>query len=303
MAEIPSLGAMLAETARRLGSKEALIFEGRTISYRELDEQAGRTANALAALGIRTGDRVAIMLPNIPEFVYTFYGLQKLGAVAVPFNTMYKGREITHILNDSGARAIVALTGFANLINEIKTDVPGLEHIILTGQRTLLFAQEGATVFVQMVFDAGRFASSDAVFKATGAVLVSALKRLGVDDAWYKHQGSIRCDGKKIASILLSTFENLFIVNALVCIDRLEIDTFFKAVGVPPEVKDKVLEPMTSVREQTGSPVTIAVFRDAFMDAFQQQLDADIVSGSLSIIERFAYRQARRRPGEKIPKT
>jgi len=293
MTEIPTLGAVLEETARRLKNKDALLFDGRTISYRELDEQAGRVANAFAGLGIGKGDRVAIMLPNIPEFVYTFYGLQKLGAVAVPFNTLYKGREITHILNDSGAKAIVALTSFANLINEIKPDVPGLEHIILTGQRTLLFAQDGATVFVQMVVDTQRFASGDAVFTVVGAVLVDALKRMGVADAWYKHQGAIRSGGKKIASILLSRYENLFIVNAIVFLDTLDTDEFFKVIWVPPEVKDKAVEPLTSVREQTGKPADITAFRDAFVEEFQLQIDGDIVAGDLKRDELFGYEKNR----------
>lgn len=301
MSNIPSLGAMLEETARKLSNKEALLFEGRTIPYRELDEQVNRTANALAGLGILKGDRVAIMLPNIPEFVYTFYGVQKLGAVAVPFNTMYKGREITHILNDSGAKAIVALTSFAPLLHEIKPDVPALVHIILTGQRTLLFAQEGATVFAQMVFGTGRFESADAVFNATGAVLVAALKRLGVADAWYKHQGSVRAGGKKIASILLNVFENLYIINALVFLDALDTDTFFKAVWVPPEVKDKAIEPMTSVREQTGRHAGVEEFRDAFIAEFRLQLEKDIVPGSMNIVERFAYKRARARACLKQP--
>lgn len=302
MSKIPSLGAMLEETVRKLNNKEALLFEGRAIPYRELDEQANRTANALAGLGILKGDRVAIMLPNIPEFVYTFYGVQKLGAVAVPFNTMYKGREITHILNDSGAKAIVALTSFANLINEIKTDAPGLEHVILTGQRTLLFAQEDATVFAQMVFETQRFESADAVFKVVGGVLVAALKRLGVEDAWYKHQGSIRSDGKKIASVLVSTFENLSIVNAIVFLDAIDTDAFLKVIWVPPEVKDKALEPMTSVREQSGRRCTIDAFRDAFEEEFRQQLDADVFTGSLNILERFAYKKARTRSDAKASK-
>lgn len=295
MTDIPTLGAMLEQTVRKVRDKEALLFEGRAIPYRELDEQANRVANAFASLGIEKGDRVAIMLPNIPEFVYTFFGLQKLGAVAVPFNTMYKGREITHILNDSGARAIVALTNFANLINEIRADVPGLEHVILTGQRTLVFAQENATVFVQMVFDTTRFASTDDVFNAVGSTLVNTLKQLGVQGAWYKHQGSIRAGGKKIATILLNTYKQIFIVNALVFLDSLDIDTFFKAIWVPPEVRDKAIEPMTSVREQTGCQVDIAAFRDAFTAEFSLQFDADIVPGRLKTIERFGYKKARAR--------
>jgi len=293
MTEIPSLGAMLEETVRKLKDKEALLFDGKTISYRELNEQANKTANALAGLGIHKGDRVAIMLPNIPEFVYTFYGLQKLGAVAVPFNTMYKGREIIHILNDSGAKAIVALTNLAPLIHEIKPDVHALEHIILTGQRTLLFAQENATVFVQMVFNTQRFESPDDVFTAIGSVLVNTLKRLGVQEAWYKHQGSVRADGKKIASILLNVFENMYIINTLVFLDVLDTDTFFKVIWVPPEIKDKAVEPMTSVHEQTGRQVGIEAFRDAFTTEFRLQFDADIVPGSLNIIEHFWYKKTR----------
>ncbi len=293
MSTIPGLGELLQTIAQKFKRKEAILFEGTAISYQELEEQSNKVANALQALGIQRGDRVAIMLPNIPEFVYTFFGAQKIGAIAVPFNTMYKGREILHILNDSGARAIVTLTNFANLINEIRYDAPALEHVILTGQRTLVFCQPGSTAVVQAVFERSRFASADAVFHAVGEVLVQVLKELGVEDAWYKHQGSIRAHGKKIGTILLSTLENLYILNAVLFLDSLNADEFFKVIWVPPEIKDKVLEPMTSIREETGKIVTLEEFKNSFTVLFQEKFQADLTPSELKRDELFAYEKNR----------
>jgi long-chain acyl-CoA synthetase len=293
MSSIPTLGELLQEIARKYKRKEAILFEGTAISYQELDEQSNKVANALASLGIREGDRVAIMLPNIPEFVYTFFGVQKLGAVAVPFNTMYKGREITHILNDSGARVIVTLTNFANLINEIRFDTPALEYVILTGQRTLVFGEPGSTVFVQAVFDRGQWESTDAIFNTMGDVLVKTLKDLGVEEAWYKHQGSLRARGKKIGTILLSTMENLYILNSVIFLSPLSTDEFFKVIWVPPEVKDKVLEPMTSIKEETGKLVTEEEFKTAFLPHLQDRFGIQVATGELKRDELFAYEKNR----------
>ena len=181
MENVVTLGRMLEEIAKKNKRKEALLFEGISITYQELDENANKIANGLSGLGIRAGDRVAIMLPNIPDFVYCFYGIQKLGAVAVPFNTMYKGREIIYILNNCEAKAIITLTNFANLINEVRDDVPSLQHVILTGQRTLVFVTPESTLNVQMVMPAEKFPQEDEAFRAVGQVLVDTLKDFGVE--------------------------------------------------------------------------------------------------------------------------
>ena len=293
MSDVRSLGVLLQDAARKYRKKEALLFEGQTISYHELDELSNKVAGGLASLGIVKGDRVALMLPNIPEFVTSFFGIQKLGAVAVPFNTMYKGREITHILSDCGARAIITLTNFANLINEIKSDVPTLEHVLLTGQRTLVFAQPGSTAAVQLVVQRSRFESADAAFHALGDVIVRTLKSLGVEDAWYKHQGAIRAHGKKIATILISQVENLYVSNAVVFLDTLDTSEFFKVVWVPAEVKDKIVEPMTSVREESGRVVAIEGFRDALTAVMAERLGVELVEGQMKRDELFGYEKNR----------
>jgi long-chain acyl-CoA synthetase len=283
---------MLEEIAKKNKRKEALLFEGLSITYQELDENANKIANGLAGLGIRAGDRVAIMLPNIPDFVYCFFGIQKLGAVAVPFNTMYKGREIIYILNNCEAKTIITLTNFATLINEVRDDVPSLQHVILTGQRTLVFVTPESTVNVQMVMSAETFKQEDEAFRAVGGVLMETLKTFGVD-AWYKHRGGVRVGGKKIATILVSKMENLLVVNAICFLAKLTTDDFFRVIWVTPEVKDKVVEPTTSVEEETGRRPEIGEFKDALLGKLSAALGVEFEPGQLKRDELFGYEKTR----------
>jgi long-chain acyl-CoA synthetase len=112
------LHALLAEAARERPETAATVFgsavAGRcldaSITYGELDRLADRFAAALQRAGIRKGDRVALVLPNCPQFVYCFYGALRAGAVVVPTNPLYTERELRHQLSDSGARAVVVLS-------------------------------------------------------------------------------------------------------------------------------------------------------------------------------------------------
>lgn len=289
-----SLGKLLEDRTKQSKKKIALIFGGgKEISSLQLNENVNKFANGLRNLGVEKGDRVAIMLPNIPEFVYSFFAIQKLGAIAVPFNTMYKGREIIHILNDCRAKAIIALSNFASLINEIKPDVPSLEHVILTGERTLLFMHPESTISIQMVHDSAFFESIEEAYQKVGEILVSIFKSFGVKDAWYKHRGSIRVKGRKIASFVISQVENLTVVNSLCFVGKLKTDEFFKVIWVPPEIKDKVLEPMTSVEELTGKKVDKGEFKNALVSAFSDGLDIEVEEGPLKRDELFAYEKQR----------
>jgi long-chain acyl-CoA synthetase len=86
--------------------KVALTFENRQYTYADLDEWSNRVAEGLAASGVGRGDRVALFLPNIPEFAAAYLGIQKLGAVAVSLNSTLRTEETRFILNDSGAVAL-----------------------------------------------------------------------------------------------------------------------------------------------------------------------------------------------------
>lgn len=287
------LGATLEAVVAARKKGEAIRMESRAWSYQELDEQASRVAGGLASLGIEQGDRVAMMLPNIPEFVFTFFGIQKLGAVAVPFNTMYKGREISFILQDSGAKAIVCLTSFANLINEIKPDCPALEHVIVTGQRTLVFVDPDATVNIQMVLETQNFESEEAAFHAVGEVLVETFRSFGVEDAWYKHQGAVRAQGKKLAVMLLREIEGLYIFNIVTYLQQMDTEPLFKVIYVPPEIKERAVEPMTSIEEQSGTRPSLDEFRARFSAVLTDRMGVTLEEGTLTRDEVLAYEKNR----------
>ena len=95
------------------------------MTYRELEEASNRFANALQSLGVKKGDRVAIMLPNMPQQVIGFFGALKAGAVVVNTNPTYTPRELHHQLADSGAETIVMMSGLYERLESIreKTDI------------------------------------------------------------------------------------------------------------------------------------------------------------------------------------
>ena len=121
----------LTDSARRFPDRAALHFYGRQLSYRRLNELTDRFAEALIGLGVRKGDRVALMLPNVPQSVIGYFGILKAGAYVVPINPLYVSGEIAHQVTDSGAETIVALDQFYPRIRDAMTSSP-LKRVILT---------------------------------------------------------------------------------------------------------------------------------------------------------------------------
>ncbi|MBL0886416.1 long-chain-fatty-acid--CoA ligase [Myceligenerans indicum] len=102
-----SVASILAETARRRPDHAALHFAGTTTTYRELWDQTRAYAGALRARGIGRGDRVAMIVPNVPDFPRVYYAALALGAVVVPVHLLFKAEEIEYVLRDSGADVLV----------------------------------------------------------------------------------------------------------------------------------------------------------------------------------------------------
>ncbi len=125
------LHQLLSNSARRFPDRAALEFYGRRISYRQLDALTDRFAQALLRLGVRKGERVAIMLPNCPQAVVAYFGILKAGAWVVATNPLYVAAEIAHQMADAGAETIVALDLFYPRIKETQNRTP-LKRIILT---------------------------------------------------------------------------------------------------------------------------------------------------------------------------
>ncbi len=131
------LHQFLNQTAERFPDNPALFFFGKKITYKELNELTNRFANALISLGVKKGDRVALMLPNCPQAVFTYYGALKIGAIVVQTNPLYVEREIEVQMKDSGAETIVALDLFFPRIKNILANI-NLKRVIITGVKDYL---------------------------------------------------------------------------------------------------------------------------------------------------------------------
>ena len=132
-----TLGNVLSQTAQKFPDHTALLFFGKKISYSELDGLVNRFAQALAGLGVRKGDRVAIMLPNIPQMVIAYYGTLRTGAIAVATNPLYHEHELEVQLKDSGAETLVAVDMFYPVISPVLPRT-GVKRLILCGIKDYL---------------------------------------------------------------------------------------------------------------------------------------------------------------------
>src|SRR3978361_631309 len=107
-----SVAAILAESAHRYPAKTTGSSEGQSgpqsrATYRELWDDARRVAGVLRSRGVQRGDRVAMLVPNVPDFPRIYYAILAIGAVAVPIHLLFKKDEIAHVLQDSGAKMVV----------------------------------------------------------------------------------------------------------------------------------------------------------------------------------------------------
>jgi long-chain acyl-CoA synthetase len=116
--------------------KTAIIFEGSTTSYRELDEAANSVANSLIGMGLAPGDRVAVQIENRPAFVEIFFGIMRAGGVMVPANIMYTADEMRHILSDSGSAFLIVSEKVSNRLEDV-VSVTDVSHVVEVGAQHL----------------------------------------------------------------------------------------------------------------------------------------------------------------------
>jgi long-chain acyl-CoA synthetase len=108
-----NLASLLTESAGRTSDAAAIRLGEIELSYGELDDRSARLATLLQEKGFQSGDRVGVMLPNVPEFPIAYYGVLRAGGIVVPMNVLLKRREIAFYLEDSGAKLLLAWHGFA----------------------------------------------------------------------------------------------------------------------------------------------------------------------------------------------
>lgn len=142
----PSLLDIFEQSIAQYPDKTAFINMGKSISYRELDQQSTAFAAYLQAeLGLKKGDAVAIMMPNLLQYPIALMGVLRAGCVVVNVNPLYTPRELEHQLNDSKAKAIVIVENFAHTLAAIEDKVQ-LDHVILTTMGDRLGLVKGGIV-------------------------------------------------------------------------------------------------------------------------------------------------------------
>ena len=140
-----SLVQLMEESFRQYADRTAYSFMGRDVSFAETDRLSRAFAAYLQGLGLAKGDRVAIMMPNVPQYPVAVAAILRAGLVIVNVNPLYTARELEHQLKDSGARAIVIVENFAHTLQQCigRTQV---QHVVLAAMGDQLGALKGALV-------------------------------------------------------------------------------------------------------------------------------------------------------------
>jgi long-chain acyl-CoA synthetase len=140
-----SLLALLEESFKTFRERSACIFMGRSFRFGEIDDLSRAFAAYLQAQGLERGDRVAIMMPNVPQYPVAIAGILRAGYVVVNVNPLYTPRELEHQLKDSGAKAIVILENFAHVLQQVASAVP-TKKVVLAAMGDLLGLVKGTIV-------------------------------------------------------------------------------------------------------------------------------------------------------------
>jgi len=140
-----SLVALMDEAFKKYANRVAYSFMGKDVTYAQTDSLSSAFAAYLQGLGLVKGDRVAIMMPNVPQYPVTVAAVLRAGFVVVNVNPLYTPRELEHQLKDSGAKAIVIIENFATTLEQCITHTP-VKHVVLCAMGDQLGLLKGALV-------------------------------------------------------------------------------------------------------------------------------------------------------------
>jgi long-chain acyl-CoA synthetase len=162
----------VARGAERDPNRLALIFEERTLTYAELDRAASRLAEALGTWGLVVGDRIALFLPNVPEFMIACLGAQKFGAVVVSLNSMLKSNELEYALADCGAIALFTTADALEDVERVRASLPELRQVVCcVGRSPSASVREFADVLSE---HEGKFVARELPADAPAAILYTS---------------------------------------------------------------------------------------------------------------------------------
>jgi len=141
----PSLVELMETAFKQFPERPAYKILGRSVSFAQIDEASRALAAYLQGLGLDKGDRVAIMMPNVPQYPVAVAAVLRAGFVVVNVNPLYTPRELEHQLKDAGAKAIVIIENFAATLQQVMAHVP-TKHVVLASMGDMLGLVKGAVV-------------------------------------------------------------------------------------------------------------------------------------------------------------
>ena len=141
----PSLVGLMEESFRQYADRTAYSFMGKDVSFAQTDRLSLQLAAYLQGLGLARGDRVAIMMPNVPQYPVAVAAILRAGYVVVNVNPLYTPRELEHQLKDSGSKAIVIIENFARTLEQCIAATP-VKHVVLCTMGDMLGGVKGTLV-------------------------------------------------------------------------------------------------------------------------------------------------------------
>lgn len=126
-----NLATMLHESALASPEKPCVIIDDTTVTYAQVEQLSGLVAGNLRALGLEPGDKVAVQLPNLPHFLFAYFGIMRAGLVMVPLNPLLRGPEISYHLENSDARMLLTFDLIAEEAHRAARAVPGMTTYVV----------------------------------------------------------------------------------------------------------------------------------------------------------------------------
>ncbi len=143
--DYPNLVAIIDETLEKYGARPAFTCFDKSLSFTEIDKHSRNFAAYLQSTGLKKGDKVALMMPNILQYPIALFGVLRAGMTIVNTNPLYTTREMKHQFNDSGAKAIVIVENFASHLQEIISET-GIEKVIVTSMGEMVGGLKGLLI-------------------------------------------------------------------------------------------------------------------------------------------------------------
>jgi long-chain acyl-CoA synthetase len=128
-----TLGRMLEETASRMPRKCAIKFQKHKITFRQINETVNKLAHGFRTLGLEKGDRAGIFSENCLEYIFSYFGVLKLGGIAVPINSFLTGNEVKYIVNDCQVKVLVVSSKFLQTVQPVLSQMPSIKHVVVIG--------------------------------------------------------------------------------------------------------------------------------------------------------------------------